>query len=366
MKEGEIIFEERQFQVWVCVLEPNSRVLREGEVEFSMFQRIVQKVFGEKIVLTDLVELTEVLNDLKEGLLVRLDKIDGPIKDRVVTGKKLKDRRGNWFKNTVLFDVDGLACTTTGINVSNMLFDGCQACPGSINLSTDLTQRKNHIEEVLGEQALFRMGTLVIMAHVPKDVGEKLRKIAMKHGVHFHIQKTHPEHINEHAYTKDLKPLFNNPSARSPSIQCVMEILKLLPNARFVVYGQNMQLVDGARILRLVEQAADERRNNILNVEGQNDAHDDGRCQKFVASLKMPMKIDFGVRVPLGHHVDKSALILGVKKKERMRGAFRLGIILQLYEITRTGKGLHTLTFTIEGNCPDETLNGVNEFLGLW
>jgi len=177
MKEGEIIFEERQFQVWVCVLEPNSRVLREGEVEFSMFQRIVQKVFGEKIVLTDLVELTEVLTDLKEGLLVRLDKIDGPIKDRVVTGKKLKDRRGNWFKNTVLFDVDGLACTTTGINVSNMLFDGCQACPGSINLSTDLTQRKNHNEEVLGEQALFRMGTLVITAHVPKDVGDASQDI---------------------------------------------------------------------------------------------------------------------------------------------------------------------------------------------
>ena len=367
MKEGEVIIQKTQFQVWVCVLEPDDRA-PQGMVEFSLFQSILQKVFGEKIVekiaLTDLVELTKVLTDVdvKEGLLLRLDKIDGPIKDRVVTGKKLKDRRGNWFKNTALFDIDGLGCTTTGVNASKMLLDGCQTCPGSISLSTDLTQRKNHNDEVLGEQALFRIGTLVITAHVPKDVGEKLREIAMKYAVHFHIQKIHPDHINEHAYTKDSKPFFSNVHPRSPCFQCVIEILKLLPIVRFVAYGQNMQLSDGARSLRLVEQAADERRNYITNVEGQNN--DDGRRQKFLASLNMPVKADFGVRVHLGRHKDKSALILGVKKNLRMRGTFPRGILLQLYEITRTGKGLHTLTITIEGNCPDETLKDINKFFG--
>ena len=365
MKEGEVIIHKTQFQVWVCVLEPDDRA-PQGMVEFSLFQSILQKVFGEKIVekiaLTDLVELTKVLTDVKEGLLLRLDKIDGPIKDRVVTGKKLKDRRGNWFKNTALFDIDGLGCTTTGVNASKMLLDGCQTCPGSISLSTDLTQRKNHNDEVLGEQALFRIGTLVITAHVPKDVGEKLREIAMKYAVFLHIQKIHPDHINEHAYTKDSKPLFSNVHPRSPCFQCVIEILKLLPIVRFVAYGQNMQLSDGARSLRLVEQAADERRNYITNVEGQNN--DDGRRQKFLASLNMPVKADFGVRVHLGRHKDKSALILGVKKNLRMRGTFPRGILLQLYEITRTGKGLHTLTITIEGNCPDETLKDINKFFG--
>jgi len=365
MKEGEVIIQKTQFQVWVCVLEPDDRA-PQGMVEFSLFQSILQKVFGEKIVekiaLTDLVELTKVLTDVKEGLLLRLDKIDGPIKDRVVTGKKLKDRRGNWFKNTALFDIDGLGCTTTGVNASKMLLDGCQTCPGSISLSTDLTQRKNHNDEVLGEQALFRIGTLVITAHVPKDVGEKLREIAMKYAVFLHIQKIHPDHINEHAYTKDSKPFFSNVHPRSPCFQCVIEILKLLPIVRFVAYGQNMQLSDGARSLRLVEQAADERRNYITNVEGQNN--DDGRRQKFLASLNMPVKADFGVRVHLGRHKDKSALILGVKKNLRMRGTFPRGILLQLYEITRTGKGLHTLTITILEICPDETLKDINKFFG--
>jgi len=367
MKEGEVIIQKTQFQVWVCVLEPDDRA-PQGMVEFSLFQSILQKVFGEKIVekiaLTDLVELTKVLTDVdvKEGLLLRLDKIDGPIKDRVVTGKKLKDRRGNWFKNTALFDIDGLGCTTTGVNASKMLLDGCQTCPGSISLSTDLTQRKNHNNEVLGEQALFRIGTLVITAHVPKDVGEKLREIAMKYAVFLHIQKIHPDHINEHAYTKDSKPFFSNVHPRSPCFQCVIEILKLLPIVRFVAYGQNMQLSDGARSLRLVEQAADERRNYITNVEGQNN--DDGRRQKFLASLNMPVKADFGVRVHLGRHKDKSALILGVKKNLRMRGTFPRGILLQLYEITRTGKGLHTLTITILEICPDETLKDINKFFG--
>ena len=72
----------------VCVLEPDDRA-PQGMMEFSLLQSILQKVFGEKIVekiaLKDLVELTKVLTDVKEGLLLRLDKIDGPIKDRVVT-----------------------------------------------------------------------------------------------------------------------------------------------------------------------------------------------------------------------------------------------------------------------------------------